>query len=182
MILTFISPHIITDSKDNSLESIAEMCRQTHISRWIKRPAKKIKGARTKWRGELVKMLVRQTVLDDKAWEDVFTSAKTILSKKYPEKSGDIAQTIRKYLDKSPVEEFLKAEAYKWLKFLADNPPDAPSWFPHLTVEVAHKAFRLNGKITTFRKYLGHPSRKINIFDTGERKQIGASQVAVNSL
>ena len=127
-------------------------------------------------------MLVRQTVLDDKAWEDVFTSAKTILSKKYPDKSGDIAQTIRKYLDKSPVEEFLKAEAYKWLKFLADNPPDAPSWFPHLTVEVAHKAFRLNGKITTFRKYLGHPSRKINIFDTGERKQIGASQVAVNSL
>ena len=154
------------------------MCRQTHISLWIERPAKKIKGARTKWRGELVKMLVRQTVLDDKAWEDVFTSAKTILSKKYPDRSGDIAQTILKYLDKSPVEEFLKAEAYKWLKFLADNPPDdAPSWFPHLAVEVAHKAFRLNGKITTFRKYLRHPSRAINIFDTGKSKQIEASQV-----
>ena len=115
--------------------------------------------AREPWRDDLVDMLVRQTVLENEAWRDVFNSAKDTLKEKYPSRSGNIEKDIVKYLNKSPVTEFLKAEAYKWLKSLADNPPDAPSWFPHKAVEVAHKAFRLNGKIENFKKYLGHSSR-----------------------
>ena len=71
--------------KDNSVENVAEVCRQAHISLWAERPAKKVKGARTR---ESVKMLVTQTVLDDKAWEDVFTSAKTTLVSLYNRHSG----------------------------------------------------------------------------------------------
>ena len=115
--------------------------------------------AREPWRDDLVDMLVRQTVLENEAWRDVFNSAKDTLKQKYPSRSGNIEKDIVKYLNKSPVTEFLKAEAYKWLKSLADNPPDAPSWFPHKAVEVAHKAFRLSSKIKTFKKYLCNPVR-----------------------
>ena len=115
--------------------------------------------AREPWRDDLVDMLVRQTVLENEAWRDVFNSAKDTLKEKYPSRSGNIEKDIVKYLNKSPVTEFLKAQAYKWLKSLADNPPDAPSWFPHKAVEVAHKAFRLNGKLGTFALFLHKPTK-----------------------
>ena len=143
---------------NNAIESIAEGCRRKHISEWIHKSSSG-KATRKKWHAELVKMLLCQTVLKNEAWRRVFTSAKDTLKKKYPQLSADIEKDITKYLKKSPVEDFLKAEAYKWLKSLADNPPDAPSWFPHKAVEVAHKAFRLSSKIKTFKKYLCNPVR-----------------------
>ena len=39
--------------------------------------------AREPWRDDLVEMLVRQTVLENAAWRDVFNSAKDTLKKKY---------------------------------------------------------------------------------------------------
>ena len=143
---------------NNAIESIAEGCRRKHISEWIHKSSSG-KATRKKWHAALVKMLMCQTVLKNEAWRDVFTSAKDTLKKKYPQQSAHIEKDIMKYLKKSPVEDFLKAEAYKWLKSLADNPPDAPSWFPHLAVEVAHKAFRLHGKIGTFALFLRRPAR-----------------------
>ena len=143
---------------NNAIESIAEGCRRKHISEWIHKSSSG-KATRKKWHAALVKMLMCQTVLQNEAWRDVFTSAKDTLKKKYPQLSADIEKDITKYLKKSPVEDFLKAEAYKWLKSLAENPPAACNWFPHLAVEVAHKAFRLHGKIGTFALFLCRPAR-----------------------
>ena len=143
---------------NNAIESIAEGCRRKHISEWIHKPSSG-KATRKKWHADLVKMLLCQTVLKNEAWRRVFTSAKDTLKKKYTQLSADVEKDITKYLKKSPVEEFLRAEAYKWLKSLADNPPEACNWFPHLAVEVAHKVFRLRGNIGTLALYLRTPAR-----------------------
>ena len=69
---------------------------------------------------------------------------------------------MEKYLTKSPSEDILKAEAYKWLKYLyMENPPVDAIWFPRHAVHVAHTAFRLKGNLKTFVKYLSHGSRQV---------------------
>ena len=60
---------------------------------------------------------------------------------------GDIDKAIKKYLEKSPAQDFLKAKAYQWLKHLEDHPPTAASWYPHHAIDVALKAFRVNAKM-----------------------------------
>ena len=54
----------------------------------------------------------------------------------------------------------LKEKAFEWLQHLEIHPPNGSRWYPNLAVEMAHKAFRLEGELATFRRYLSHPSRK----------------------
>ena len=81
-------------------------------------------------------------------------SIQPTLESRYPQKSEEISKTIQKYLIKSPLEDFLKEYAYKWLQHLDNNPPAACGWFPASAVEVAHAAFCLRGKLATFNKFV----------------------------
>ena len=140
------------------VEIIAAKCRPD-IIKWIDTVPTAGRGPAL-WRGDLLQMLVRQIVsTSTKDSREMLASAKPILMAKHPDMSSAIEKTINKYLVKSPVEGFLKSKAYQWLKFLSTNPPKDSSWYPHLAVEVAHRAFRLKGKLATLRVYLEHPSR-----------------------
>ena len=140
------------------VEIIAAKCRPD-IIKWIDTVPTARRGP-VLWRRDLLQMLVRQIVsTSTKDSREMLASAKPILMAKHPDMSNVIEKTMDKYLVKSPVEGFLKSKAYQWLKFLSTNPPKDSSWYPHLAVEVAHKAFRLKGKLATLRVYLEHPSR-----------------------
>ena len=142
---------------EHQLERFADECRKD-IGDWIHRAAPTGRGSTMVWRGELAKMVVRHTVLKTGEWREVMLSAEPELQKKYPHLADDIHHTIKQYLVRSPMEAFLKANAYKWLQHLETYPGD-PSWYPHLAMEVAHKAFLLQGKLDTFRRYLSLPAR-----------------------
>ena len=151
-----VSKHqLLTENLFEPVEIIAAKCRPD-IIKWIDTAPTAGRGS-TSWRGDLLQMLVRQIVsTSTKDARDMLVSAKPILMARHPDMSSTIEKTMDKYLVKSPVEGFLKSKAYQWLKFLSATPP---SWYPHLAVEVAHRAFRLKGKIETLRVYLEHPSR-----------------------
>ena len=141
------------------VEIIAAKCRPD-IIKWIDTVPTAEKSGPALWRGDLLQMLVRQIVsTSTKDSREMLVSAKPILMAKHSGMSSAIEKTMDTYLVKSPVEGFLKSKAYQWLKFLSTNPPKDSSWYPHLAVEVAHRAFRLKGKVATLRAYLKHPSR-----------------------
>ena len=154
-----VSEHqFLTENLFEPVEIVAAKCRPD-IIKWIDTAPKAGRGS-TLWRGDLLQMLVRQIVsTSTKDSREMLVSAKPILMAKYADMSNVIEKTMDKYLVKSPVEGFLKSKAYQWLKFLSTNPPKDSSWYPHLAVEVAHRAFRLKGKVATLRVYLEHPSR-----------------------
>jgi len=141
--------------KDYEIATGAASCHAS-IHDWLR---KEKPTGRKKWRGDLIKMLVRHTVMKTAEWRDVFKSGAEKLKDKYPHQAAEIDKTVIRYLAKSPVEGFLTAEAYKWLQYLENNRPQG-SWYPRLAVEVAHKVFRLKGKIATFRKYLDYAGRR----------------------
>ena len=144
---------------EHQLERFADECRKD-IGDWIHRAAPTGRGSTMVWRGELAKMVVRHTVLKTGEWREVMLSAEPELQKKYPHLAGDIHHTIKQYLVRSPMEAFLKANAYKWLQYLEHVTPALSKWYPHLAIQVAHKVFRLKGRIDTFRRYLNHPARR----------------------
>ena len=148
----------LTENLFEPVEIIASKCRPD-IIKWIDTAPTAGHGS-TLWRGDLLQMLVRQIVsTSTKCSREMLVSAKPILMAKHSGMSNVIEKTMDKYFVKSPVEGFLKSKAYQWLKFLSTNPPKDSSWYPHLAVEVAHRAFRLKGKLATLRVYLEHPSR-----------------------
>ena len=123
-----------------------------------------------RWRGDLKKYFVIETLTNDNGlvWRENLVRAAQKLRAKYKQSSinRDLELTMEKYLSKSPSEDILKAEAYKWLKHLyMENPPVGVSWFPRHAVHVAHAAFRLKGDLKTFQKYLSHGSRQV-VFST----------------
>ena len=95
-----------------------------------------------------------------KGWREILESCAKQLKVLYPPQSSEIDRAIEKYLQKSPAQDFLKAKAYQWLKYLEANPRPASTWFPHHAVEVAFKAFRLKGQLGNFMRFLGHRSRR----------------------
>ena len=129
------------------------------VGRGTKASGGRGRGAKSQWRQDLLQKLVRHTLMKTANWHEVFTSSESELKTKYPHQSTVIECTIQKWLLKSPVEGFLKAKAYKWLQYLETHPPKPGSWYPQFAVEVAHKAFRLQGNVATFRNYVSHPSR-----------------------
>ena len=92
------------------------------------------------------------------AWQESLESGAKRLKTKFPDQSTQIADMVKKLSQKSPAQEILKATAYHWLKFIKDYKP--PRSFARNAVKIAHQAFRLNGKLATFEKYLNHSSRK----------------------
>ena len=102
---------------------------------------------------ELLPLIVEKKIHKNN-WRKWMQSIQPKLELRYPEKSEEISKTIQRYLRKSPLEDFLKEYAYKWLQHLDSNPPAACSWFPACAVEVAHAAFCLNGKLATLNKFV----------------------------
>ena len=154
------------------LQTFADACRED-ISNWMDTALPARRGSTSVWRAELVKVVVRQAVLKKAVWRKIMQSSEIVLKNKFPQSAHNITTTIKQYLLRSPVEAFLKAKAYKWLQYLETHPPNNCNWYPRLAVEVAHKVFRLRGKLATFRRYLNHPARIktlecIRIFVTGQ--------------
>ena len=152
---------------EKQLESIAERCRP-EISDWLDKQGK-IRSTRrhtsTLWKAELIQIVVRKNLFTPAwrhKWRDVFKAMQVDLVAKYPQQSQDIAKWIKKNLLKCPVTAFVTSQAYLWLKYLQTHPPGthSSSWYPHLAIQVAHKAFRLQSKLATFNKYLLNPSRR----------------------
>ena len=100
-----------------------------------------------------------QVLSSRKELSDILASAKARLTENYPDASSRIETLIQKFLKKSPTEAFLKEKAYKWLQYLQNFPPVNASWYPDRAIEVAHKVFRLKGKLRTFLHYLANSSR-----------------------
>ena len=102
---------------------------------------------------ELLPLIVEKKIHNNnrKKWmQDI----QPTLESRYPQKSEEISTTIQRYLRKSPLEDFLKEYAYKWLQHLDNNHPETCSWFPAFAVEVAHAAFCLRGKLATLKKFV----------------------------
>ena len=158
MIFQVLDDQLLPQNLFEPVEIIAAKCRPG-IIKWIGKAPTAGRGSAL-WRGDLLQMLVRQIVsTSTKDSREMLVSAKPILMAKHAHMSNAIEKAMDKYFVKSPVEGFLKSKAYQWLKFLSTNPPKDSSWYPHLAVEVAHRAFRLKGKLATLRVYLEHPSR-----------------------
>ena len=145
--------------RGKELEELARNCRNDIDHKWFD----DISCGRgsNEWREELAKMLVCHTVFRQrKGWQEVLKSGAEKLKAEYPDKSNVIEKIKNGYLKKCPVEGFLKAKAYQWLQYLKAHPPKDSAWYPHLAVEVAHKVFRMKGKLKTFQKYLKQGIRK----------------------
>ena len=114
------------------------------------------------WKDELKLMIVRDLIVQRKRktdWRRTLQSCTEKLKGKYANKSADIDKFVAKNSKKSPVEHFLKGFAYRWLKYLETHPPSDASWYPKLAVEMAHRVFRLKGRLETLWKYLMDASR-----------------------
>ena len=145
--------------RGKELEELARSCRNDIDHKWFDEIC--CGRGSNEWREELAKMLVCHTVFRQrKGWQEVLKSGAEKLMADYPDKSIEIEKIKNRYLKKSPLEGFLTAKAYQWLQYLQTHPPKDSAWYPHLAVEVAHKVFRMMGKIVTFQKYLMHPARK----------------------
>ena len=113
------------------------------------------------WKDEFKLMFVRDLIVKTGRtdWRRALRFCSEKLKKKHAQESADIDKFVAKTSKKSPVEHFLKEIAYRWLKYLETHPPSHASWYPKWAVEMAHKVFRLKGKLKTLRKYLSDDSR-----------------------
>ena len=103
----------------------------------------------------------------ERGWQTNFNAAAKRVKEIYQDccvkTKEDLDKIVKKYSRKSPRQDFLKERAYKWLQHIqaeATRKKTAPCWFPHLAIKVAFIAFRLNGKLDAFEKYLENPSRR----------------------
>ena len=122
-------------------------------------------GGTARWREELTLktvelVLLRQNTLKIGEWREVLKSAGAFVKDKYPLLSREITETVNQYLRKSPMQEFKRGIAYRWLKYVEKNRPVNVGWYPNLAVDVAHEVFRLQGNVEAFRKYLSKPARR----------------------
>ena len=141
------------------LESAAQNCRTDLVAKnWT--DIESTGRVSEPWREEFMFMVVRDTVLQtSQTRREALQAAGDVLMGKYPHLIVVIHQTVEKSVKKSPVEAFLKAFAYRWLKSLEARPPTA-KWFPDFAVEVAHKLFRFQGDIKAFWNYVSNHSRR----------------------
>ena len=146
---------------DDSIEIIAAKYRQTIIP-WIHKLTKVRSDSRPSWRSDFKTHVVVQVLASRREHGDILTYAAQQLKEKYrdPDKHTRIEFALHGFLKKSPVEAFLTATAYKWLLHLESCRPAYTKWYPDMAVEVAHRVFRLKGKLSTFLKYLDHRSRR----------------------
>ena len=156
--------HVCQEVTEDQLTVIANNCRRD-ISYWIENCRSSGRGASTTWRQDFKNTFIRLTRFPREgekrmAWREALLTIKDQLEATEGIVTKNIEDTVGRYLHKSPEEEWVKAKAYEWLKYLERHPPTAQSWFPHLAIEVTHRAFRLNGKIMSFKRYLCHPSRR----------------------
>ena len=144
--------------KDEQLESFADFCR-SQIRSWI------ATQECTKWQGNYKNRVVSEVLLATKQRREILEDAAQQLMETNPDIIDKIRKTINKDLKRSRNEEFLKEHAYKWLQYLQRNPfvTKAYEWYPRDAVKVAHRAFRMRGKLQTFVTYLGnhHRSRRL---------------------
>ena len=96
-------------------------------------------GGTAPWREEFTLLIVRHSLQNE--WREVFKSTSEKVKAKYPLFSNEITETVERYLLKSPMQDFKKAIAYRWLKYLETNPPVDSCWYPDSAVDVAHKVF-----------------------------------------
>ena len=144
---------------DQQLEELARDCRDNH--KWCD-DLYHSRGSNRWWKKQLKHMLVCHTVFHQRrGWQEVLTTGAEKLKADFPDESNTIETFKNKQFTQSTLEKFLTAKAYQWLQHLDAHPPKDSAWYPHLAVEVAHKVFRMIGKLATFQKYLsGHPARK----------------------
>ena len=146
--------------RDDQFEGLVRSCRNDIAqTEWLDKVSR---GRSTKaWREELTKKLVQHTVFHGRlGWREVVESSAKDLKAKYPDKSKNIEKVRKRYLNKCPLEDMSTAKAYQWLQYLETHPPKGSAWYPRSAVEVAHKVFRMEGKLTTFQKYLNKGARK----------------------
>ena len=147
-------------SRQPNLAEVVNSCRADMVDNNWDSIANSGPASKTPLGAELIRMVVWQTILfQKKNWKEILQSVAQQLKKKHPGDCSEIDKAVGKHLKKNPVEGFLKRFAYRWLKYLETHQPTDSSWYPHLAVEVAHKVFRLRGKIATFRRYISHTSR-----------------------
>jgi len=142
---------------DKQLNSFAENCRP-QIKSFI--DTKKSNKTSLSWREDYKNRIFGAILLATKGHKNIFEEALRQILEKYPHETLEIKKAVKKSLRDG----VLRAEAYKWLKYL-NNPGVAEdyAWYPRHAVKVAHRAFRLTGNLKTFTTYLSHPSRKLKL-------------------
>ena len=145
-----------------TVDIVAAKYRQTIIP-WIHKLTKLRSDSRPSWRSDFKTNVVVQVLSSPRSEQhEILTAAAQQLKQKYtdPDKHARIEFALNGFLKKSPVEAFLTATAYKWLLHLETSRPKYSNWYPDMAVEVAHRVFRLKGKLSTFLRYLDHRSRR----------------------
>ena len=147
--------------------------REQIISRFLKaksNAAKPETRVRQDFQNAVAVVILSSTT--QKEWRDVLDDARDKHLELYPG-NKKIVDNIVEQLQRGKCRkaQLLTAKAYSWLdsmlidpdkkpEFMIIDPDKKPAWYPDKAVEVAHEAFRLPGKVESFRRYLSDNSRK----------------------
>ena len=132
------------------------------IISWVKKDKSNAHNRENRLREDLKNIVVVDVLswTKEKEWQQILCDAKKSLKQSHPDKAATqiIDKIVKQMQKKSRKNDFLQAKAYSWLKKLVYDPPKT-TWYPEKAINVAHAAFRLRGKVESFKNYMCQTSR-----------------------